>query len=348
MIESGSLNRLIDATPQMKLGIGSVGEVWRAVSGERAVAIKVINQPYSEPQRRSIETEIQTLNRLRHPAIPEMYDFDLVGERPCIVMEYIDGESFQQIIARRTLWTIPILRRLSILAEIADAAEYLHTQGLIHRDIKPANIIGIDAPHLIDYGIAAEMGSENASAGTPFYRYPGDQKVGIAHDQFGFALTAYEFLFGRHAIFSSQDGSLPRDVLKMTTQERLRAGTWRVPSRIPAHELPYDLRGVDLAQLDTIFTRALDWDAVEPTGLMGLVEALTTAIATPENLPFIDRMPEMAAFWMSDTPDAEGEDEGTVHADAIGRARSRRVGMGIAIGIGIVIFLMIVLQNPIQ
>ncbi|MBK8033560.1 MAG: protein kinase [Chloroflexi bacterium] len=131
---------------ETKLGCGSVGEVWRAQVDGRMVAVKLINDPANARQRHSLETELQALNCLEHPAIPALYGFDLEGERAYIIMEYIAGEPFHRLIAEGGIWHIPLDRRLTILDQIAGAVTYSHARGLIHRDIKPANIIGIEQP----------------------------------------------------------------------------------------------------------------------------------------------------------------------------------------------------------
>ncbi len=219
---------------------------------------------------------------------------------------------------------------------------HTHARGLIHRDIKPANIIGIEQPHLIDYGIAAEIGAAVTPAGTPFYMFPADQPPATAHDAFGFALTAYEFLFGVHALFTAQDGGLPRDEVRALARQRLTAQTWRVPSRIAAHELPYDLRGVDLAALDALFASAFDWQAAAPLLPTDLVAALRALILTPENQPFMDAMPLVIA------PPAAATDHAgttTVHPEPAPRWRTTDMLLTSAIGLGAAVLLFIALQN---
>ncbi len=315
MIDSKPRSHLDDYELQAKLGSGTVGEVWRALSNQHVVAIKFINQPDDKQQRKSIETEINALRCLDHPAVPTLYDFDLDCDRPHIIMEYVEGEPFHRMIADGSIWQIPVERRLSILDQVAQAAAHLHAHGLIHRDIKPANIIGIDAPHLIDYGIAVEIGAQVSPAGTPFYVCPDDQPPTITHDLFGFALTAYEFLFGVHAIFTAQDGGLARDEVRALARQRLADRLWRLPSQIAAHELPYDLRGVDLARLDALFARSFDWNAAEPIPLADLVAELRASILTPENQPFRDAMPQVAAPLESNVSD-EVFAKSTVHPES--------------------------------
>ncbi|MDZ4764654.1 MAG: protein kinase [Chloroflexota bacterium] len=332
---------------QTKLGSGSVGEVWRALAERGDVAIKFINQPDDPQQRKSLETEMNALRQLDHPAIPTLYDFDLDGERPYISMEYVAGEPFHHLIASGAIWQIGLERRLAILAQIADAAAHLHAHGLIHRDIKPANLIGTDAPHLIDYGIAADIGMPAAPAGTPFYMFPDDQPPDIVHDAFGFALTAYELLFGVHAIFTVQDGGRARADIQALAQQRLRDGAWRLPSRLPAHEVPYDLRGVDLARLDGVFASALDWRAAQPITPAALIADLQAVVLTPENQPFLDAMPAWIASLARESANEGASDGATVHPPEPARAdlRFNRLLIAALIVNGVAIVIIVILQT---
>lgn len=328
---------------ETKLGCGTVGEVWRAQMDGRIVAVKLINDPANARQRRSLETELQALGCLDHPAIPTLYACALDGERPYIVMEYIAGEPFHRLIAEGAIWHIPLEQRLTILDQIAGAVAHSHERGLIHRDIKPANIIGIEQPHLIDFGIAAAQGATVTPAGTPFYMFPGDQPPSTAHDAFGFALTAYELLFGGHPLFSVQDGGLARDEVRALARQRLADQEWRRPSRIAAHEVPYDLRGVDLLQVDALFAAAFDWQAAAPLMPTELVAVLRTLVLTPENQPYRAAMPQMIAPPAGHSVDLPGTS--TLHPEAAVRWEWPTMLLTSAIGVGTAILLFIALQN---
>jgi len=343
MTTGAALPNLAPFELEAKLGSGSVGEVWRAHDHDRLAAVKLINEPDDPQQRRSLETEIRALGCLEHPAIPALYTFDLQSERPYIVMEYLEGAPFHRLIADGSIWHIPVDQRLTILDQIAQAVAHTHARGLVHRDIKPANIIGTEQPHLIDYGIAAEIGAAVTPAGTPFYMFPAVQSPTPAHDAFGFALTAYEFLFGVHALFTAQDGGLARDTIRALARQRLTEHTWRLPSRIAAYELPYDLRGVDLTALDALFASAFDWQA-EPIIPLDLVAGLRALILTPENQPFMDALPQVSA-----PPKAEVATDpagtATVHPEPTPRWRTTDMLLTSAIGLGAAVLLFIALQN---
>jgi serine/threonine protein kinase len=279
-----------------RLGSGASGEVWRAWDGTGVVAIKFMNEQLvmggaADHYRRCLETEIRVLGLLRHRHIPALLDHDLNCERPYLVMEYSGGQTLDRLIHSGEIFGIDMQKRLWALDAIASAIAACHAAGVIHRDIKPAHLSGINEPYLLDFSVALErrdIPQAREGVGTALYLPAPGEPPDELRDHFSFALTAYEILFGRHAVFTAADMGCRADDLRGLAAERLRDRTWRLPSRIPRPELPGDLYGADLDWLDGIFERALGPRQGRYGDLSRFVADLRGAILTASNQPYLD------------------------------------------------------------
>ncbi|MEE9412929.1 MAG: serine/threonine-protein kinase [Methylococcales bacterium] len=171
------------------IGAGGMGEVYRAVHSRlgRVSAIKVLTHfiPGSHAVERFLnEARIQA--RLHHPNIVTLYDFVEKNGRPCIVMEFVHGQTLDVRVNR--LGPLPLEEILITFKSLLEAIQYLHEHGIVHRDIK-SNNIKIDADgqvKLLDFGIAKDAVSpsltvSDACVGTPQYLAP-EQIQGKAAD----------------------------------------------------------------------------------------------------------------------------------------------------------------------
>ncbi len=120
------------------LGAGGMGEVYRARDTrlERTVAIKVLPEQFSsDPElKQRFEREARTISSLNHPHICTLYDVGHQDGIDYLVMEYIEGESLAQRLAKGSL---PLEQALKTGIQIADALDKAHRHGIIHRDLKP-------------------------------------------------------------------------------------------------------------------------------------------------------------------------------------------------------------------
>ena len=165
-------------TLDKELGRGGMGAVYRATDQvlQRSVAIKVLRERTDDEVGRKIRLEAQILARLVHENIVRLYDFGEADGTYYFVMEEVDGPSF----VRR--WKqIPLVERLRVIAQTADALDYAHHQGVIHRDVKPANVLMTsgDQAKLSDFGlslIADEVQVSGTIKGTPHYMSPEQAK----------------------------------------------------------------------------------------------------------------------------------------------------------------------------
>src|SRR5205085_751845 len=143
---------------ERKLGQGGMAEVYSARDTRlgRTVAIKLPRRQFTDQLdfRHRFEREGRVISALNHPHICSLYD---VGEQDglaYLVMEYVDGETLAQILAKGPL---PVERALQYAIEIADALRTAHAHGVIHRDLKPGNImIAANGVKVLDFGLAKQ------------------------------------------------------------------------------------------------------------------------------------------------------------------------------------------------
>ncbi len=160
--------------------------------------------------------EIEVTANLQHPHILPLFESGSVeapsgAVRPTswlfYVMPYVEGESLRQRLERDR--QLPLDEALRITAEVAEALDYAHRQGIIHRDIKPENILLSRGHALVaDFGIAlavAQAGGmrlteTGSSPGTPAYMSPEQALAGSdldgRTDQYSLAAVLYEMLAG--------------------------------------------------------------------------------------------------------------------------------------------------------
>ena len=144
------------------LGEGAMGRVVlaRDVTLDRLVAIKVISSELAASSmfRERFLLEARTVAKLRHANIVTVHEAGEAAGHLYFVMEYVAGRSLRELIEHEK--TASSDRSAVMLADVADALAYAHTQGIVHRDVKPENIL-IDGPTgramLTDFGIARAL-----------------------------------------------------------------------------------------------------------------------------------------------------------------------------------------------
>jgi serine/threonine-protein kinase len=146
-----------------------MGIVYRARDPiiNRLVALKTITKGVAEDPNllQRFYREAQSAGGLQHPNIVTIYDMGEEGGTPYIAMELVEGESLEQLIARRP--PLPLSLKLTYAIQACRAFDYAHKRGIIHRDIKPANVMlnKEGMVKVVDFGIARVVKSSKTQTG---------------------------------------------------------------------------------------------------------------------------------------------------------------------------------------
>ena len=139
------------------LSRGGMGEVYLAEQDapKRKVALKLLSSELSEDEgfRERFARESEAAASIDHPNVIPIYASGEVDGALFIAMRYVEGTDLRTLLAQEG--PLPPERAVRICAQIADALEAAHEQGLVHRDVKPANILVGRADHayLSDFGL---------------------------------------------------------------------------------------------------------------------------------------------------------------------------------------------------
>ena len=132
-----------------------------------------------------LRKELEILMQLQHPHIVTTIGMEHVeGLGECIIMEYADGITMKEWLQR----TNSQEKRQSVLKELLEAVDYIHTKGIVHRDLKPENIIitrNGEHVKLIDFGLADSdhYAILKQPAGTPKYMSPEQMNTPVADER---------------------------------------------------------------------------------------------------------------------------------------------------------------------
>jgi serine/threonine-protein kinase len=209
-----------------ELGRGGMGVVYKAheESLNRFVAIKVLGEHLTEDPAHveRFLREAQSAARLNHPNIVQIYAVSQDAGRHFFAMEYVSGQSLQQIL--RTRGTLTSIQAARIALQTASGLGAAHEQGIIHRDIKPANLM-IDERGLVkiaDFGLAlmtaavSRLTATGMFMGTPGYLSPEqclDQNIDHRTDIYSLGVTLFEALSGKTPFTGDSPLALLRQII---------------------------------------------------------------------------------------------------------------------------------------
>ena len=214
-----------------RLGAGGSGVVYLANDTllQRPVVLKILRAGLmsAEQMRTTILREARLASAIEHPNVCAIYEVGESSDGGYIVMQYVPGQSLDQLIAHGPA-SLQLV--LSVGIQVADGLQAAHALGIFHRDLKPQNVMLTDGglAKILDFGLARRLPPEDASfdpskpalakdasvaatytarGGTIRYMAPEQFVTGqssVQSDVWALGVILYEMVSGRHP-FSRPD-----------------------------------------------------------------------------------------------------------------------------------------------
>jgi serine/threonine-protein kinase len=205
-----------------KIGEGGMGAVFKGIDLmlEREVAIKMLRPELaSQPQVvERFRSEAVTLAKLNHPNIATLFSFLRQGEDFFMVMEFVRGQTLENLIRRSGAMTCD--RAIALFCQALEGIDHAHRMGIVHRDIKPANMMLTENGTLkvMDFGIARVLGTSRMTkqgniVGTIEYMSPEQvrgQETDARSDIYSLGILLYEMVTGHVPFYSDSEFDLMR------------------------------------------------------------------------------------------------------------------------------------------
>ncbi len=195
-----------------ELGRGGMAVVYKArqTDLDRIVALKILppEMTHDTSYIARFRQEARSAARLEHPHIMPVYEVGEMNGLHYIAMKFIQGRTLKDLVQEDG--ALSVRRAAELLAQVGEALDHAHRQGVIHRDIKPSNIMITDEgwAYLTDFGLARGSSTTTTSGltmagtvmGTPEYMSPeqaqGLPTVGPPTDIYALGVVLYELLTG--------------------------------------------------------------------------------------------------------------------------------------------------------
>ena len=194
-------------------------------------------------------SEAKTIAAFNHENIIKVYDFEELFRTVFIIMELVEGETIEDMLAREKIISFPLI--IDLMLQICAGVDYAHQRDIVHRDIKPANIyVRKDGQlKILDFGLSAPPGTENIEfLGSVPYMSPEEiegEPVDQRTDIYSLGITAYEMITGQRPfpeddLMELSEMHLRDDIpdpaaLRPDLPEELRRFIFKACARKPAH-----------------------------------------------------------------------------------------------------------------
>lgn len=238
---------------QSRIGAGGMGIVYRALDrrkqeahdGNPYVALKILRHEFRQrpDSLSSLQQEALKAQRLSHPNIVNVFDFDRDGDAVFMTMELLEGESLARLM-NRTRTRLPREQAMAIIAGMARGLAYAHEQNIIHYDFKPGNVVLTHDGRIkiLDFGIARAAPDEALytfdsgplNVMTPAYASCEMLQEGEPDprdDIYGLACVSYELLAGRHPFNRQSAVRARQQKMKPSRIKGLKRAQWKALER---------------------------------------------------------------------------------------------------------------------
>ncbi|MBW2990735.1 serine/threonine protein kinase [Candidatus Woesearchaeota archaeon] len=258
-----------------EIGRGGMAHVYSAHDKKlkRVVALKVLDKKFymDEEYVKRFKREAESIARLDHPNIADVYDIDELDNRLYISMKYIEGKSLDKIIEKhKGFFDKETVCKVG--QKLLDALAYAHIQGIIHRDIKPSNVmitgdVGLTGKwdlKILDFGIAKIVDDEtihtqltqyDTRLGTPEYMSPeqidGEETTG-KEDVWSTSVVLYEMLTNGRLPFG-----IVREMKYTKKTKQIAVGQLKGPRSINS-QIPKNLEDIILKGLEREIDKRYD------------------------------------------------------------------------------------------
>jgi serine/threonine protein kinase len=259
------------------LGAGGMGVVYKAKDllkieaqdRDPYVAIKVLTDEFkAHPEAFiALQRESRKTQRIAHPNIVTVFDFDRDGDTVFMTMEYLDGKPLDKLIAQHRSVGLPQDEAIKIIEGISAALIYAHGQNIIHSDFKPGNIFvnNKGVAKVIDFGIARAVAkvehreeslddrtvfdAGNLGALTPAYaslEMLEGKNPDVRDDIYALGCIAYELFTGEHPFNRVHADEAKRQKLKPKKIPGMKKRQWRAIEHALAFERENRTQSVEL------------------------------------------------------------------------------------------------------
>ncbi|HET9680114.1 MAG TPA: serine/threonine-protein kinase, partial [Gammaproteobacteria bacterium] len=235
------------------IGEGGMGTVYKARDLLKVeakdrnpfIAVKLLSGDFKQHPEAfiSLQRETSKAQKLAHPNVATVYDFDRDGSTVFMTMELLEGQELAKFIRKLPPGGLPAEEALAHIKQLCDGLAYAHDSGLVHSDLKPGNayLTRDKSLKLLDFGIARASKTRSDASGeitlfdpsqlgalTPAYAtiemFEGSEPD-PRDDIYALACISYELLSGKHpynklsAVKVKQKGLTPSPIPKLTKRQ---------------------------------------------------------------------------------------------------------------------------------